>query len=206
MDKISSINFKAKPINKIAVQKYSKSQKSFLPLKTTFVKLDSESRRDLLVVEYAAAKWKDAKYIQKIATATHWMNNLPIDVYALTTQEKNFDKLILNKILGFAEMRPDDNDSRFVMLHYLQVKPEAISSSRAKVKNYNNVGSSILSLLKKVYKNISLFSEDIPATHNFYRKNKFIRDQGCYSRYLWSSNPFMRLRIHYENFRKGVGI
>lgn len=207
MEKISSINFKAQPLNNIKVQKFCKKSKSFVPINTTFVKIDAKNKYDLAAVEAAAEKWKDAKYMKKIATASHWMNAIPIEIYALTTQEKNFNKLDYKRILGFAEMRPDNNDERFTALYYLQVKPQAMDIFTPQTeKTYKKVGSSILTSLKKVYKNISLFSEDNTIIKMFYKKNGFINDANYNSRFLWSSSIFFKLRIYYENLRKSLAL
>ena len=205
MESINSINFKAQPLNKINIQMYEKKSKSFIPCTVTFVRLDASNKTDMEAIEKSAKTWKNSRYIQRIATAAHWMNIVPIEVYALTRQQKNFSKLNHNKILGFAEMRTDDNDKRFKSLYYLQVREEARNINNPKNKTYKKVGSSILTSLKNIYKNISLFSDGGTALEQFYTKNNFIKDAACPKRFLWSSDYLMKLKIYIENIRKCFG-
>lgn len=205
MEDISSINFKAQPLNKINIQMYEKKSKNFIPYTVTFVKLDASNKMDMEVVEKSAKTWKNSKYIQRIATASHWMDTVPIEVYALTRQKNNFNKLNHNKILGFAEMRPDNNDERFAALYRLQVREEARTINNPKNKTYKKVGSSILASLKNIYQNISLFSDGGTALEQFYTKNNFIKDSAYPTRFLWSSDYLMKLKIYFENIRKRLG-
>ena len=207
MNNVNNINFEAKPLNKIVVKKYNKDKKRFVPTTATFVKLEHENQFDLTAISKAAKKWKNSKYIQRIATASHWMHQIPIKVYALTTQEKNFNKLNYKDILGFAEMRPDYNIENFNELYHLQVKPEArnIDKTLSK-KKYMHVGSSILTSLKKIYKNISLYSAGGSDLDKFYKRNNFISDYACETHYYWSSNPLTRLKIYYENLCSRLSI
>ena len=200
MDKISSINFKAKPVNTINVYKRKEKENVFEPLKTTFVKIEPDNLRDMRAINYAAKKWEDAKYMQRIATNSHWNNSVPMEFYALTTQTGNFNHLNYEQILGFAEMRPDANLKDFTSLYYLQVKPEAINIFNSPNNTYKRVGSSMITSLKKLYKNIALFSEDSPYLFKFYKTNKFIKDYDHRTRFLWSSNPLTKLKILYRNW------
>ena len=207
MNNVNNITFEAKPLNKTTIQKYNKNKKSFVPATATFVKLEHENKFDLKAIAEAAKKWKDSKYIQKIATASSWMHQVPIEVYALTTQEKNFHKLNYKNILGFAEMRPDYNIENFNELYHIQVKPEArnIDKTLSK-KKYMYVGCSILKSLKKIYNSISLYSAGGENLDKFYKKNNFINDYTCKTHYFWSSNPLTMIKIYFENLCNRLGI
>ena len=170
MEKVSNINFKAQPINTIKIKTFSKNDKKYIPLKTTFVKLERKNNYDTIAVNKAAKKWKHAKYMKKIATNFNFANYIPLELYAITTQMKNFDKLNYKNILGFAEMRPDNYLKGFTSLYYIQSKTGAVNNTETSDKKYKEVGSSILTSLKKIYKNISLFSEDSPMLFMFYKK------------------------------------
>ena len=207
MEKVNSINFKATPLNTVKIKKYNKINKKFMTQTVTFVQLDANNRFDLEAVETAAKKWKNAPFMKEIATASHWMKNVPIEVYAVTAQKNNFEKLQYKNILGFAEMRQDEKDSKFRELCHLQVNPSAINiNSKAAKKSYKGVGSSILTSLKKYYDYISLISVDNINIENFYLKNNFIRDYTQQNRFLWSHDFIEMLKIHFNNLRVWSGI
>ena len=175
---INRINFGAKPINDVTIKKWDKQTKKFADYPAKFVKIDSENPIDLSVLNTLAQKWKDAKYIQQIATASHWMNvrkYVEIDVYALTSQQKDFEQLRQNKILGVVEMRNE------------------------------KAGSSILDSLKKIYGKMSLFADEGKNIQKFYKKNGFIEDYQGKNHYSWSSNIFERLVIRINAFIRKKG-
>ena len=197
---ICGVSFGAKPINDITIKKYDRKKKDFINIPVKFVMLESDNRSDIKVLDKIANQWAKADYMRRIATASHWMNELPISIYALTTQKDKFEKLKSSKILGFAEMRKNENFPDYDWLHYLQVKPEAINTQKGENKTYQYVGTSMINSLKRIYRNISLFSADSPYVENFYRKNGFIEDYMLTRHYLWSSNVFRRLKIRIENY------
>lgn len=197
---ICGVSFGAKPINNITIKKYDKKQKDFIDVPAKFVKLEPDNRSDIRVLDEIANQWTGADYIRKIATASHWMNEVPISIYALTTQKDKFDKLKPSQILGCVEMRKDKNFPKYDWLYYLQVKPEAMNTEKGKNKGYQYVGTSMIKSLKKIYHNISLFSADSPFLENFYRNNGFIEDYTLTRHYLWSSNILRRLKIRLDNF------
>ena len=203
---IDSVNFGAKPINSIKIKKYDKNKGDFVDIPAKFVRLDADNRSDIKVLDKIAKNWKNADYIKKIATASHWMKTLPINIYALTTQQDGFDKLKSSRILGFAEMRKDDNFPKYDWLYHLQVKPEAINTEIGAKKGYQHIGKSIITSLKKIYHNISLFSADSPYLESFYKKNGFIEDYMNTRHYFWSSNVFKRWAIKFANFRFKYGL
>ena len=204
---IDRVNFGAKYINTIKIKKFDEVSESFANYSVAFVKLDPNNKDDLRVVDAAVIQWKDADYIKKIATASHWIGKAPIEVYALTTQKNNFNKLKPSKILGFAEMRKDQIRLDFNWLYYLQVNPKAININKTNSSNqYKYVGTSILKSLKKIYNNISLYSVNIPPIIKFYKDNGFIKDFIGENHYLWTSNLLKRLKIYYEQFMHASGI
>ena len=203
---VDSVSFGAKPINSVKIKKYDKNIKNFVDFPATFVKLEPNNYFDIKAADVCASKWKDAKYIQKIATASHWMESVPLSIYAVTTQKNKFNKLKPNKILGFVEMRKDENRPIYDWLYYLQVKPQAINVNNSESKSYKHVGKSIIASLKKIYKNISLYSEDNDNIEKFYQSNGFIQDYTGVKHYVWSSNIFRMLKVRYESFRLHIGI
>ena len=204
---VENISFGAKPLNKLSVKKYDKSLKTFKDCPAHFVKIES-TKFDLSAINAVAKKWKDAKYVKKIATASHWMNNrkyVEIDVYALTLQDKNFEILKPRKILGLVEMRNNNDNPKDRIIYHLQVKPSAMNVNNNKNKNYKHVGCGILDSLKKIYKNMSLYSDNNPNIKIFYKINGFIEDLKGSNHFSWSSNIFRRLKMKYDRFMLSLG-
>lgn len=201
---VNSVNFGATPVNKINILKHNKSAKAFVDEQAYVVKLDHNNRSDMSAVNKLVPKWKGAKYIQKIVTASHWMGcreNVEIDVYALTTQQKDFNKLRPNKILGLAEMRNNPKDEKDRILYHLQVKPTSMNVGNYGYKGHKHVGKGLIESLKKIYKNISLFSEDNPNILRFYESNGFIKDYKGSNHYSWSSNLFKRMYLLFQKYK-----
>ena len=203
---VNSVSFGAAPINRIKVQKLNKNKKKFEDYFVNFVRLEPYNKKDLEALEFLTQKWKDAKYVQQISTAAHWMKEKSINVYALTNQKRNFEKLQADKILGHAEMRKDEHDPENIILYHLQARPSAMNVNKTGRVNYKHVGSSILSSLKKIYDDISLFSDKDDNIENFYRRNGFIDAFKGSRHFVWNKNPFKRLIYKIEKFRLETGI
>ena len=206
MNKIDGIGFQAKPINKVIIQKFDKKTKNFFPCEATFVMLDHKNKGDIAAINNLSKSWKGATFLKNISTSANWMDDKKfshIHVYAVTTQEKNFKKLSPTKILGLVEMRKDDDKPKNTILHFLQVKPIAMHKEETKKRVYKQVGTGILNSLKKIYKSMSLFSDN--GVEPFYEKNGFIHDNYGKGHYVWYSNILKRwivkLRVCWEDLK-----
>lgn len=200
------ISFGAKPINTVIIKKFDKRAKKFVDYPATFVKLEPWNRSDIVAVDKAAENWKDSKYASKIAVAARWINQIPVEIYALTVQSKNFNRLKPGKILGLAEMRKDSSRPKEDWLYYLQVNPDAMNVNSDGKNSYKHVGSSILKSLKKIYSDMFLYSEDNPNIEKFYQNNGFIEDYILERHYHWSSNIFKRAKYHLVNAISKIGL
>ena len=201
-----SVSFGAIPINSIIIKKYNKASEKFADYPVNFVKLDADNKDDLEAVNKIVHKWNGAKYIRRIATSAHWMKEKPIEIYALTSQSQNFEKLQSNYILGLAEMREDRYDSENTLLRYLQVRPGAMNVNQKHRINYKYIGSAILKSLKPIYDNISLFADSNENIEAFYKHNGFIEDFKGAKHYSWSNNVFKRFCLRIRKFRLETGI
>ena len=191
------VSFGAKPLYDTKIKKFDREKTGFVELPVNFVKLEPS---DIRIIDVLAETWEGAEYINKIATASHWMKTVPIDIYAITEQKNNFDRLDPLKILGIAEIRNDDMRQGFKQLHYLQVNPEAINVDNNGRKFYKLTGTTILNSLKKLYKNISLFSNENTNVKKFYENNGFIEDFMGKNHYIWSTNIITKLKVMYYKY------
>lgn len=202
---VNNVSFGAIPINKVKIKKFDKTAKRYADYPATFVKLDSYNRDDINAVDIVSKKWKGAKYIQQISTAAHWIKDKPIEIYALTSQQANFENLQANKILGLAEIRLDENPKN-TLLHYLQVRPGAKHVNQKHKVNYKYVGTTILKSLKNIYKDISLFADSDNNVIKFYKKNGFIDDFDGSRHFVWSISLLKRISLRIRKFRLETGI
>ena len=202
---VNSVSFGAIPINKVKIKKFDKAAKRYADYPATFVKLDSYNKGDIDAVDTVSKKWKEAKYIQQISTAAHWIKDKPIEVYALTSQQGNFEKLQANRILGLAEIRLDEN-SKNTLLHYLQVRPGAKHVNQKHKINYKYVGTTILKSLKNIYNDIYLTADNDNNVIKFYKKNGFIDDFDGSRHFVWSISLLKRLSLRIRKFRLETGI
>lgn len=196
---IDNINFGASPCKKTHIKIFDEKLQKFVKCPVTLIKLDAKNELDRYAVHFAEQTWKEAKYIKKIATASHFMSFNEIDIFALTTQKKNFDELIFNKIIGFAEMRPDETKKR-AFLNRLQIRPDVINVNQSAKKTHKHVGKAFLNSLKKVYKKITLDSEDSPNIIKFYKNNGFIENYLQRGRFQWNSNPIANWKLKIRNY------
>ena len=204
--KTDNVVFGANPLNRVKIKKYNNIMKRFENFPARFVRLEDDYN-DISVLDRAAKEWKNAKYIKRIASSSHWMSirdDIEIDVYALTTQQNNFKELIYDKILGFAEIRNDSKNRKKRILNRLQVRPDAINLGNPNNKNFKRIGHSILESLKKIYNNLHLDSENL-LTDKFYIANGFIQDKLRDGSFVWQSNIFKRLYLRYKNLRGMFG-
>ena len=203
---IEKINFGAIPKNKTSVKKFNKVTKRFVNYPVYFVKLDKYNKNDLDAIDKTAQKWKDTDYIKDINTSSHWMQFKPIEVYALTSQQNNFENLKADYILGLAEIRNNKNNSNLKILNHIQVRPNAINVNQTNKLAYKHVGSAILESLKKIYKDISLVAVEDDNVYGFYKRNGFIDDFNGSRHFQWSSNIFKRAMLRIAKFRREYGI
>ena len=103
-------------------------------------------------------------------------------VYALTSQNRDFDKLCSDDILGLAEV---ENGEKAVELDYLQVNPQFIFGSQCPL--FREVGTGIVDSLKSLYNKVIELTSAYSATE-FYEKNGFEIFDINKLRYRWKPN------------------
>lgn len=198
-----SISFGAKPINNPIRKIFDRKSIKYTDLPAEFVKLE---HTDIKAIDNIAETWENAQYAKKIATASHWMQSLPIEIYALTGQKDNFHKLDPTKIFALAVMKPDDKRKGFKWLYYLQVKPEMINVDNNGRKFYRHTGTAMLNSLKRIYSKISLYSTGSKNVKAFYENNGFVEDYTGENHYIWTSNIISRLKLKLEKMMIKFGL
>ncbi len=180
-------NFGAKFINNVTVQKYNPYSREYTPDTVSFVQIEPEKRRDVLAINAVTDLWSDGAFMIDIANVVDDLSIGAADseryqVYALTSQNRDFDKLCSDDILGLAEV---ENGEKAVELDYLQVNPQFIFGSQCPL--FREVGTGIVDSLKSLYNKVIELTSVYSATE-FYEKNGFEIFDINKLRYRWKPN------------------
>ena len=98
-------------------------------------------------------------------------------VYALTSQQNEFDKLDNNKILGLVDIIEVDDAA---YMPYIQVDPHMLYPSEPE---YKGIGTAMIECLKNFYNRISCEPIDEDSVIRFFEKNGFVRKN--FATYEW---------------------
>lgn len=172
---MNTINFTANLIKRTQIQRRNSDNK-FEPYDVSIVELDKNYEPDINSLYKASILWNDqgARYSSNIyhdATKGYEYDDVKREHYfALTEQNKDFDNLDEEKILGlmlFSEsVYPDDE------ITWLQVRPNTNTPNSWKRK-YKGVGTAMINMLKdtNLKKDIRVKSADDAV--EFYKKQGF---------------------------------
>ena len=189
IQKNSNINFNAKFIGKVQVQKFNPQTKLYHPQEVSFVEIEPNNIEDVMALSDAASMWINEKFASNIAYCANllYQKILPEEkykIYAITTQRSNFENLYENKLLGMAEV--ENIAPNAIDLNYLQVNSNIIYSYDE--QPYKNIGSKIVESLKKLYQTIELTSAR-GSVKEFYIKNGFKYKNKEKNQFVWQKEP-----------------
>jgi len=191
---MSTISFKANPMMQVSVKKLDNNK--YAPAKATLVELCPDNANDLSCLDDVSGIWKETfaygiwhdAYQQHVnghdeKEKTHF--------YAVTEQNKDFEKLNPNKILGLVEFKKNDGKHSNEIV-FLQTNPKNISHHKSKNKpqnifaellsifslnksktEYKSIGSSIINSLKTLFPNEDIFLYSAEWAQGFYKKQGF---------------------------------
>ncbi|MCQ2754978.1 MAG: GNAT family N-acetyltransferase, partial [bacterium] len=98
-------------------------------------------------------------------------NSIDSDQYlVITKQQKNFDKLKPNLIMGLMQMH-NDTDDNSCYVDYLQINPK--NCSIKKNRRNKGFGTAMIEYLKSKYRKISL--DSVEKATKFYQKMGFLK-------------------------------
>ena len=164
-----NINFKANYINTGTVKKIDRSF-NYLAHDASFVSLNPKNKKDVLALESINGDW-DCSFLRSICNNLYRYSKRT-RLYALTTQEKNFEDLNPKQILGIAV--GEHNKDQGFYLDFLQTNPKHIKGS-SPYPDYKNIGTAILNCIKQFYGIKYIKADSVPTAFNFYIKNEFNR-------------------------------
>ena len=124
--------------------------------------------RDIDVLKKLRKIWPKS-FAADIYRDNRTINDL-ISVYALTTQQKEFDKLSPERILGLAEIT---NGGDEVVLEYIQTNPAYTYEEEINDRSYKGIGKALLNSLKNL-KHINVITlSSLFSKLTFYEENGF---------------------------------
>lgn len=182
--------FGAKFINNVNIGKLQQGAKKYCNFYASFVEIEAMNPDDIVALENTSKYWSYAKFADNIYRAAcavrndskFYKNNR---IFALTSQEDNFEKLDSDKILGLVHVSPLEQESIFV--EHLQVKPDIIYVNNPVFKG---VGTGILNSLKLITRKISLFPSSEKSVRDFYEKNGFFEYPAKTNLFTWIKELF----------------
>ena len=160
---------------------------TYAPATASIVKLDPNDDKDLMSISDAVKNWHG----DSLGACFYDSMFLPCsdeEYFALTTQEKDFEKLNPYSILGVASLTLNkaDNDVR---IDFLQTDPMYIDQGTYKKHPfYKGIGSALIDGIAKRYKDKSLSVFSILGSKSFYEKKGF---EETYIKNIWKRKPLI---------------
>ena len=170
------ITFGANLINKTNIQKYNVN-KGYSEYSAYMIKLDPESQSDRFALSEINKSWKNSTTFADCIDNAFKLKHIGsfeyknTEFFALTKQSSDFKNLNPNDILGLAMV--DKNKSN-VNLRYLQCDPN--NNYSAEKRNFKYLGSVIISSLKKMFPDKTIFTNATVEAIPFYEKQGFKKE------------------------------
>ena len=171
------ITFKAQYIQPTTIKRRGLDG-NFHDYKASIVELNADSENDLLALNKANCEWGNCKTILcDITRIFNFLNNKTREsqaerFFALTKQKENFEKLNEKDLLGVLQTRR--NKDQTLEIENFQVAPD--TNYNAVVRNYKNIGKSLIECIKEVFKNEKeILLEAEKSSIPFYEKQGFIK-------------------------------
>ena len=182
----SNITFCAHFNNYAKVLKGDKISGKYAPHDVSFVSIDASNELDLSALKKVYENWNRevlAEAILRTAEAQYlgdisYRHN---KIFALTTQEDNFEHFEPDKILGIADVKVL-NSKGHAFLEHIIVKP---FTNRDKDLDIKKIGTAMLDTLKSCFVQIYLVALDKKSVKSFYLRNGFIEEPINSNHFMW---------------------
>ena len=182
---VSSQGFGANFINKTKILKNIENTRSYNECEAVIAKIDVTNINDIKALDKVAKYWQDSKFALNIYYAAcakkdnskYYKDN---DIFVLSSQTRDFDKLDSEKILGLLQVNKMPDKSMFI--EHIEVKPSIINTVPSV---YKECGTQLLNFLKSITEQISCFPSCTKTVKNFYRKNDFQEIPANSNLFIW---------------------
>ena len=178
-----NINFGAQHIMDMNVGKLNGDK--YVQKDVAFVELDPTDKNDRNTLQKIANNWGSYCFAEDIYNEVKlYLKDNPDkgQVFALTTQARNFENLDPDSVLGLAEINTEDKRKYHnVYLERLQTNPEYLDAYEK--PQYRGIGTSIHKCLFKEYQGNRITLNAVPLTSvlEHYEKNGYVRRDCSYT-------------------------
>lgn len=179
-----NINFKANYINTVQVQKRVGS--NYKPCNASFVEFNPDDKKDIFTLKEVSDLWGDCYACDiKDDFKSDDFKRSDKHVYGLTLQDKNFEYVKPDSVLGIVEIQ-ENKDSNKLM--FLQVSPENQVYQFGRPE-HKKVGTRIIDSLKNIYSSKPMKLHSVFSAKYFYQKNGFYIDPESLDKldYVWNA-------------------
>lgn len=179
-----NVSFGASFIKEVTVKKLVENSKSYITKNVSCVELDPLNSADVKAInetqeEFFYNSFVDDIYFKARKLFHRGENPKNMQIYALTTQKDNFEKLDGNKVLAMANIVPKEDNGAY--LDYIQAHP-LIAYAIGKPP-YKNVGTELIKILQEKFSSIRCNS----VADAFYSKNGFVREKQGSNYFIWNA-------------------
>lgn len=162
------INFKANPLSKTYVRKYSPIKNKYVPFEVNFLELNSREKNDIKPLKRLSRLWNSEEdFARKIYRKAKLNPNLR--TFVLTTQNYNFEKVDEEKILGITQLSKENSEQ--YCIEYLETNPKYQFSNET--REFKSIGKRTLHSLKKTFYDKSIRAKYLMSRASFYWDNGF---------------------------------
>lgn len=181
-----SINFRAKFIDKVQISKRIADTSIYKDVLVSCVKINPKNVDDIKALENISKCWEDSKFATNIYYAACAIRNDSKyykcnNIYAITTQNSNFNNINYKNILGLVHTCSLDNGDMFI--EHLEADPKIVNST---IREYKKIGTSILDCLKIMAGRIVCFPSNTKTVKNFYFSNGFLENPPHSNLFIWT--------------------
>ncbi len=166
---LSPISFKAKYISRHQIKQRNNNNS----INVNMVQIDPMSEKDIQSIRTVNSIWENGcTYADDILDDLYEYveTNLPHKVFfALTTQKKDFQELIPEKILGLGEVLTEPNSDK-IKFKRLQTTPK--EEYQNPKRSLTGIGKALLSGIKTMFP-VNIILESDKDAKGFYLKNGF---------------------------------
>lgn len=178
-----NINFGARHVMDMNVGKLNGDK--YVQKDVAFVELDPTDKKDRNALKKIAHDWGYYCFAEDIYNEVNLClkdNPEKGQVFALTTQARNFENLDPDSVLGLAEINTKDKKKlHTVYIERLQTNPEYLDAYEK--PQYRGIGTSIHKCLFKEYQGNRITLNAVPLTSvlEHYEKNGYVRRDCSYT-------------------------
>ena len=145
------------------------------------------TRNDISDLREVSKKWRSTLGLYIASDSRTFINSGSYHFYALTKQKNNFEKLVVDDVLGLAEIKELDTFNRVL---YIQTKPEYISRRYgcslpdricnsfknvliSPFRKFKHIGKGMLDSVKDIFPDKRIELTSVDEAVGFYKKQDF---------------------------------